>query len=264
MSSKPTNVKDKLEKVRASETALDPITQNTIAGEETIDDMALPSGGSVTVREMTGYEEDILTNRKHARSRKSMDLVMQACIESLNGKAKVTENDVLDLWSGDRMFILYMIRKLSYGAKFNLPITCPECRETTRVQGDMDKDLSVINYPDGAKDIFEFTMPKSGDKIIFKHMDGHQERRVMKMENPSMTDLLGMQIASVNGQSLARPMMLKWSAGDRTALRDEMARVAGGIDLAEELYCGRCGAPIPARLETLQGFLLPTRSRIRV
>jgi hypothetical protein len=263
-------IKERLSDVRATEAAVeestldDPKIGSPVVGKkESADALILPTGGTIVIREMTGVEEDILTNRVKLKKFTALNDVLQACIVELNGNTAITNDDVLSMVAGDRMFVLYTIRKLSYGPEFNLPVTCLECKETTRAIGSLDDDVVMTPYPHGDQTEFTFILPKSGDVVVFEHLDGYAELRLAKLGSPSFSDLLLMQIKSVNGKAPDRRTVTSWSALDRNALRDNMRDVAGGIDLVEEMFCGRCGAPIPTRLDLLQGFLIPMRGRTK-
>jgi len=66
----------------------------------------LPSGLEIELREMTGAEEELLTNQRLIRTGDAVNQALKNCIVRLGDNDEPTVKDVLDLLSGDRLFIL--------------------------------------------------------------------------------------------------------------------------------------------------------------
>ena len=90
----------------------------------------LPSGIDIELREMTGAEEEILTNQRLIKNGEAINRVLLNCITSLGNEEKVAMDAVLDLLSGDRLFALVKLRQISLGDEVDLEPTCPNtgCR----------------------------------------------------------------------------------------------------------------------------------------
>jgi hypothetical protein len=205
---------------------------------------------------MSGEEEDILSNRNLINEGKAIDLVLTACCLRLDNKAPVSEPDVLDMFSSDRVTLLYRIREISEGDGFDLPFPCPSCKRKTRLQGTISKDVLIAKAPDGLKNEFEITLPRSGDVVRFRHMNGRDERKLAKINDASFTDQMIVRIVTINSKPPSRVRVKSWLRADRQALRNEMDRISGGPELKEEVVCTYCGATIPVRPDQIPGFLL--------
>jgi hypothetical protein len=205
---------------------------------------------------MTGVEEELLTNHRLVRNGDAVNQVLANCILRVGDKDDVTSKDVLDMLSGDRLFTLVKLRQISLGNEVELELTCPNtaCRAKNKVTINLD-DLPVTPY--GAEREFIFTLPASGSKVRFVYLDGHKEKRLAQMQEPSISAAMLIRILDIDGSAPSKKALNEMSMRDRNALRQEMLRVDSGIDTAVELDCDSCGTRIRTRLEAEPSFLFP-------
>ncbi|MEN6358277.1 MAG: hypothetical protein ABFD83_14485 [Armatimonadota bacterium] len=216
----------------------------------------IPSRSDIDIREMTGVEEELLTNQKLIRSGDAVNQVLANCILRIGESDDVSTKQVLDMLSGDRLFVLVKLRQISLGDEVELELTCPNpaCRAKNRAVVNLD-DLTVNPYPDERE--FVFTLPSSGAKVRFCYLDGHKEKRLSQMQEPSITAAMLIRILDVDGNPPSKKVLAEMSMRDRSALRAEMLRVDAGIDTSIECDCDSCGARIRSRLEAEPSFLFP-------
>ena len=107
----------------------------------------LPSGIEIELKEMTGAEEELLTNQRLIRNGEAINQVLRNCTVRLGENEKPSVNDILDLLSGDRLFALVKLRQISLGDEVELELTCPNasCRMTNYVTVNLE-DLKVTPY----------------------------------------------------------------------------------------------------------------------
>ncbi|HUT54400.1 MAG TPA: hypothetical protein VM658_13510 [bacterium] len=216
----------------------------------------LPSGIEVELREMTGAEEELLTNQRLIRTGDAVNQVLKNCVLRLGENAKPGMKEILDLLSGDRLFILVKLRQISLGEEVDLELVCPNtaCREANLTSVNLE-ELKLTPY--GKDREFTFKLPGSNRKVKFMHLDGNMEKRLASLKEPSITSAMLMRIVEIDGKPPTRKLMAEMSLRDRSALRQEMARVDAGIDTVVEVDCESCGARIRTRLEAEPGFLFP-------
>jgi len=216
----------------------------------------LPSGPEIELREMTGAEEELLTNQRLVRNGDAVNQVLRNCIVRIGEKNEVTTADVLDMLSGDRLFVLVRLRQISLGDEVELELVCPNtaCRAKNRAMVSIN-DLPVTPY--GEEREFTFTLPASGAKVRFGYLDGHKEKRLAQMQEPSISAAMLIRILDIDGNPPSKKALAEMSMRDRSALRQEMLRVDAGVDTSIELDCDSCGARIRTRLEAEPGFLFP-------
>ena len=72
---------------------------------------SLPSGQEVELRQLTGAEEELLTDERLMRKGEAINKVFQNCIVRIGDHDKPTLKEVVDLLSGERLFILVKLRQ---------------------------------------------------------------------------------------------------------------------------------------------------------
>ncbi len=216
----------------------------------------LPSGDEIELREMTGAEEELLTNQRLIRNGDAVNQVLANCILRVGEKEGIGTSDVLDMLSGDRLFTLVRLRQVSLGDEVELDLVCPNpaCRSKNHTAASLD-DLPMTPY--GEEREFVFTLPASGSKVRFAYLDGHKEKRLAQMQEPSISSAMMIRILDIDGSAPSKKALNEMSMRDRSALRQEMLRVDAGIDTAVELDCDSCGTRIRTRLEAEPSFLFP-------
>lgn len=216
----------------------------------------LPSGLEAELREMTGAEESLLTNRRLMKDGEGVNQVLRNCLVRLGGRTELAAKDVLDLLSGDRLFLLVKLRQISFGDEVDLSLACPakDCGEVTGVHIALD-DLEATPY--GTEREFIFELPRTKKPVIFTLMDGHMEKRLASLKDPNLHSAMLMRVREIDGKAPNRNSLAELPAFDLNALRAEMQRVDGGIDTTVHTVCTACGARIVTRLEAEPPFLFP-------
>jgi hypothetical protein len=217
----------------------------------------LPSGIEIELKEMTGAEEELLTNQRLIRSGDAINQVLRNCLVRLGEKTEPTINDVLDLLSGDRLFALVRLRQISLGDEVELELNCPNsaCRMTNYLSVNLE-ELEVTPYTDQRE--FDFKLPGSKTAVRFDYLDGHKEKRLASLREPNITSAMLIRILDIDGKPPSKKILAEMSMRDRGALREEMARVDAGIDTTVEVECDGCGTRIRTRLEAEPAFLFPS------
>lgn len=216
----------------------------------------LPSGLEAELREMTGAEESLLTNRRLMKDGEGVNQVLRNCLVRLGDRTELAAKDVLDLLSGDRLFLLVKLRQISFGDEVDLSLACPakDCGEVTDVHIALD-DLEATPY--GTEREFIFELPRTKKPVIFTLMDGHMEKRLASLKDPNLHSAMLMRVKEIDGKAPNKNSLAELPAFDLNALRAEMQRVDGGIDTTVHTVCTACGARIVTRLEAEPPFLFP-------
>ena len=115
----------------------------------------LPSGTELELREMTGAEEELLTNQRLIRSGEAINQVLRNCFVRLGEKTDPDLSEVMNLLSGDRLFALVRLRQVSLGDEVELELSCPNsaCRMTNFVTVNLE-DLKVTPYGEEREFVF--------------------------------------------------------------------------------------------------------------
>lgn len=214
----------------------------------------------VKVRSMTGEEEDLLSSRKIAPLVK-MDQVLAACTESIGTitDRRQIKTLVRDLTVGDRVFLMFAIRRVSLGDRYPFREECPSCG-TEHLYNVSLADLEVKFVEDPKKQTFAVTTP-TGRKVSFRMMTGHDEHRLDKIKSKGNSLSISMlsRIETIDGEVANLTHIKKLALRDRHFLRDQFEEVEGGVDTTLECSCPFCGHDFERDLDIGQtGFFFPS------
>jgi len=205
-----------------------------------------PEGELVTdvqIREMTGNEEDMMASTK-IQPHEKVTLLLAGCTErlgSVTDKGKLTRL-MDDLTLGDRLYLLFAIRRTTLGDELPVRETCPECGDRSLYVLDLS-ELKVEPMADPKKRVFDVKLP-SGVDARFRVSTGDGERKALKFTKKGGTDALSlallMRLELLNGEPPNLKGVKDLSLKDRLKLREEFQKVEGGIDTALDLECPAC------------------------
>tara|TARA_Y100000031_G_scaffold5632_1_gene6864 strand:- start:203 stop:982 length:780 start_codon:yes stop_codon:yes gene_type:complete len=132
------------------------------------------AGGTIELKYMTAKEEDILTSRNLIQK----GIVLDKLLESVIVDESVSLNDLL---LGDKNAIMIATRVLGYGKDYTVQLTDPstgekqeETFDLTKV-GDKKVDKKLFK---GGKNEFEFELPSSKIKILFRLLTHKEEKEI--------------------------------------------------------------------------------------
>lgn len=194
------------------------------------------SSGKVEMKYMTAKEEDILTNQAYIEEGTVIDRLLKSLIVS-----KDINYD--DLIVGDNNAIMVAARVLGYGAEYEFfSLDRVHKVDLSKVE---NKPIDESFFTKGQNE-FEFELPHSGNKITFKLLTGHDERKISqelaslkkikKEDSPELTTRLKYMIISINGddeRKTIREFVDKaLLARDSRALREYINQNQPDVDLS--------------------------------
>ena len=167
------------------------------------------SSGQIDVKYMTAKEEDILTSSNLIEK----GLVIDRLLESVIADPKIKLDDLL---IGDKNALMVGTRVLGYGKDYVVTMEDPDTSLEVEHSFDLTKlNHSTIDYEKlkGGKNEFEYTTPKSNNKLKFKLLTHRDEKEIenelkayKKLTNVTgisneLTTRLKKQIISVDGET---------------------------------------------------------------
>lgn len=220
----------------------------------------------VELSELTGNEEDLLASPTIPVQRK-MGLLIGRCIKRLGtitdrGKiAMISEQ----LTIGDRVFLLFALRRITLGDSYPFKITCPTCNKESMHNVDM-AELRVQPMNEPEKRIYDVTIP-SGKTVRFKIMTGEDEgklSKIKKLEDKLSVALL-VRVELLNGKPPTLDDIKGLTIKERDDLRAMMDECDGGIDTTVETSCPLCSSEFETEIDAGQaGFFFPQTQRKRL
>tara|TARA_B100001123_G_C15197877_1_gene982096 strand:- start:263 stop:1018 length:756 start_codon:yes stop_codon:yes gene_type:complete len=161
--------------------------------------------GTIDIKYMTAREEDILTSQNLIKKGIVLDLLMNSLILS-----KGVHVD--DLLVGDKNAVMVAARILAYGSDYTVSLTDYETDEQFEHTFNL-ADLPYKVLPDDVtydKNEFEIELPVSKSNIIFKLLNGRDEKSInselkalekLGSTSKDITTRLKHSILSVDGES---------------------------------------------------------------
>lgn len=121
------------------------------------------SDGIIKVRPMGQVAEKILTTQRFAQSGQAIDHLFRECCQFPHGF------DSTDLLLGDRIFILYYIRGITFGNIYEFVVTCPreDCGAVSTQVYDLNQLAETIVWADSSlgQEPFRIKLPYMSEVI---------------------------------------------------------------------------------------------------
>lgn len=204
----------------------------------------------VEIKGMTTQEEDILMSRALIKKGTVITELIRSCLM----EPGIQVNDLL---SGDRNALMVAVRITGYGPEYVAQVACPSCELKQEYSIDLSaleiKPLEIEPSAPGVNE-FEFVLPVSKKKVVFRFLTGREEEEIMaQMENKKkkgivndnvVTTRLFFSIISIDGnkdRSTISKYIQYMTARDSLALRQYIDKHEPGIDMRHPFDCKSCG-----------------------
>lgn len=207
----------------------------------------------VQVKEITGNEEDMLASTQISSDQKITSLLM-GCITRVGNevdKGKIAQI-VRQLTVGDRVFLIFAIRRVTLGDELPVREKCPSCGVTSLFMVDLAEELQPKPMPDPYRRIYDVVLPSSGQEARFRVSTGEDETRLSKIAKrlgkgkgkgvpDGLSRAILMRLELLGGEKPTLEMVKSLGMRDRQYLRSQFKEVEGGVDTTLELECPSCG-----------------------
>lgn len=201
----------------------------------------------VQVREITGNEEDMLASQQIPSPVKITQL-LAGCVSRIG---PVTDKGLIagmvqGLTVGDRVFLIFAIRRVTLGDELPVREKCPECGTTTLFMVDLADELQPRPMKDPMKRVYDVELP-SGTTARFRVSTGQDEANLSKLTKrqkhkaDALSQALLMRLELLGGEKPTLKMVKSLGMRDRHYLREQFQEVEGGVDTSLELECPSCG-----------------------
>lgn len=219
----------------------------------------------ITVREMTGEDEETLAARNMPTTKK-INRILTRCTESIGPFSGQQLSFIIpDLTQGDRIFLLMAIRRASLGDEMPFQTTCPSCKEEARFIIDL-KDLETKKMLNPALRTYDLVLPKSKHKVRMKVLTGRGEEAISKAAAKGqdvISTAIFARIESFDDKPVTIKDLKDLPLADRNFLRGAWEGNEGGVDTEIQVDCPSCGTAYDTELDiSQQGFFNPSATLI--
>lgn len=224
--------------------------------------------GSLHVRPMTGYEEQILTQQRFVKRGQAIDMIFQQCV-----KEKIQPEKLLAV---DRTYLLIYLRGISYTTEYDVEIKCPECAFKFNKVINLDLlEVQPCEEDFGPDNLFGI-LPTSGFKFSYRLPTGqddlevarHREKRLKgfneQQDDDTVMHRLSLLLNDIEGVSDKQELMhllKKLPVNDVVHIRNVINVPPFGVDTSVPMGCPSCFADFDVDLPFEVGFFFPKKKK---
>lgn len=238
--------------------------------QETVD---LPSKGQLNPELPASFEIRPLTVNE-MKMLYGSGSPLNALNNILRAVVNVPDFPVDKLHVGDKLYLAYRLRAITFGEDYRVSTYCPACQK--RVETSLNLlEAEMDTLPDGFSDPRDIgKLPVCGDSISLKVMRSGDIEKVYKraqeikrlypeyIGDPMYPLSLAAQIYSINGkpQTNSRDLenyVLKLHAKDDFFITTQVAKVKNGPRATQVVSCPDCGQEIMIQIEMGEDFFRP-------
>ena len=243
----------------------------------------LPSGGKVypqgsglyqkdviEIRPMTAREEDILTSRALLKKGTVITELIKSCLVDKT----ISTPEML---VGDRNALMMAVRITGYGPEYTIEMECNECNAKNQNTFNLSelpiKRLQIDPVYEG-QNVFEFLLPQTKKKVLFKFLTGKDEEDSTAMaekqkklglaSESGVTTSLQQSILSIDGvedRFKISNFVKMMPARDSLALRKYIRENEPGVSMKQDMTCTACGNSEEVNMPLGITFLWPSSGR---
>jgi hypothetical protein len=222
--------------------------------------------GIVYLKPMTYKEEKILTTDRLVREGIALDMILESCIKS--------DINPYDLLSTDRMYLLFYLRGMSYGLKYDFDVKCYHCGTNFVQSVEIDKlPINEFESEEEAEEPFSIKLPISQAELKVHFMRGNEERKATEDATAKSYDepddvgatLLNTveQVKLKDGEVLSPSDKIDFLnnlvGADIDHFRTVVNELSPGIKQLEHIYCPRCRGELEFNVPLGRNFFRRSR-----
>lgn len=228
-----------------------------------------PANGVISIRPMTGEEEQILATPRFVRKGQAINMIFQKCMKE--------DYRAEQLLSVDRTYLLIYLRGISYSPNYDVEVKCPECDKKFSTTIDLNS-LYVESCPDDYGPMLKDVLPSS--KLPFTYRLGtgkdeqdiqdHRDRRIKAFGDASADDtllyrtalLLG-DIDGISNKTELQILLKNLPINDVSYIRNCINEPPFGVDTDIDIICPSCLEEFTLDLPLESNFFFPRRKKAK-
>jgi hypothetical protein len=246
--------------------------------------------GIVRVRGMGIHADKILATQRLAQTGQSIDYLFRHCVQLTD------EMDPGELLSGDRIFLLYLLRGITHGNIYEFMLKCQSCDASSMQVYDLNELASTVTGPnlDLGQEPFKVGLPymssvlkrsvwvkvrltrgndtstiANRQKFNRRAHSGVPKRDKRIIIDQAITENLALIITSFGGEGVEgevtdsvkiKELVDRMHSKDTAEIREFLRANSPGIDTTIQVSCPECGAEFKAELPITETFFRPART----
>jgi len=232
--------------------------------------------GRVFVRKMTVRDEALLGTRREEDRAKVVDLLIKNCVNE--------KFDINELLVTDKLFILFAIRRITYGPEYKFKLRCTNCDFVFLHTVQIFDSFKVRVLEDNEIEPYSVLLPDCNKTIKFRMLRVEDEREIEKYNRSKLlqgasivgdptysyrlarhiVDITPFEPASKDG-SLTMSDKISFvetlTGLDSAVFRDAILSHQSGLELTMSVECPQCGNVFEELLPITVDFFRPNSAR---
>jgi hypothetical protein len=233
------------------------------------DDTDGPANGVVSIRPMTGEEEQILATPRFVRKGQAINMIFQRCL-----KEQFRPEQFLTI---DRTYMLIYLRGISYSPNYDVEVKCPECEKKFGTTIDLNT-LYVEPCPENYGPTLQDVLPTTKLPFSYRLSTGRDEqeitdyrdRRIKAFGDASADDTLiyrtSMLLDNIDGltnKGELQILLKNLPISDVSYIRNCINEPPFGVDTNVEIVCPSCLQDFEVDLPLEANFFFPRRKKTK-
>jgi len=226
-----------------------------------------PANGVVSIRPMTGEEEQILATPRFVRKGQAINMIFQRCL-----KEQFRPEQLLTI---DRTYMLIYLRGISYSPNYDVEVKCPECEKKFGTTIDLNT-LYVEPCPETYGPQLQDVLPTTKLPFSYRLSTGRDEqeitdyrdRRIKAFGDASADDTLiyrtSMLLDDIDGltnKGELQILLKNLPISDVSYARNCINEPPFGVDTNVEIVCPSCLQDFEVDLPLEANFFFPRRKK---
>ena len=231
------------------------------------DDVSAPANGIISIRPMTGEEENILATQRFVKKGEAINMIFKRCMKENYNPAQFL--------TIDRTFMLIYLRGISYSTSYEVKVKCSECDEgfvTAINLGALHVDQCPDNYGPDLNDVlpktqlpFSYKLSSGKDE---QEINAYRERKVKAFGDQGTDDTLIYRTATllnhidgIRDKNELQVLLKSLPISDGAYIRNCINEPPFGVDTNIEISCPNCLREFEVDLPLEASFFFPRRSK---
>lgn len=226
-----------------------------------------PSNGIVSLRQMTGEEEQILATPRFVRKGQAINMIFKRCLKE--------QFQPENLLTADRTYLLIYLRGISYSNHYDVEVKCPECEK--KFSADIDlATLYIEHCPDEFGPLLEGNLPTTNLPFHYRLSTGRDEQEITEYRDrrikaygdnaadDTLTHRTSMLLEDIDGiteKSELQILLKNLPINDVAHIRNCINEPPFGVDTKVEIFCPSCLQEFEMDLPLEANFFFPRKKK---
>lgn len=226
-----------------------------------------PTNGIISIRPMTGEEEQILATPRYVKKGQALNMIFQKCMKE-NYRAE-------NFLTVDRTYLLIYLRGISYSPSYDVEMKCQECEKKFGHTIDLNT-LYVEQAPDDFGPELRDVLPTTKLPFSYRLSNGkdeqeineYRERRSRAFGDAATDDslihrtaMLLNDIDGITNKQELQVLLKNLPINDNAYIRSCINEPPFGVDTRVEIICPNCLQDFEVDLPLEANFFFPRRKK---